>query len=274
MGAANPAMAAIQGAASVAQIGLGVSQLLKAKKLERNNVRPNYDIQKEYFANQGMAENMAQMGMTQPSIDFANSQANNNFNLTSDALLQTGQGGLNGILAANANLLNFQKEMAAKSSEMQTNKILNLMQQNETLAGQKMQQWTYNKVQPYDRNLATIAQERNAGTQNIFGGLGSAVKGLAANEQSKLTNTLMDYYKQPKPTGTTDNTFDTSSIIDNITNSNNAMADLDGGYYQTPTPTYNARLLGQSVLQGANTPQNQFNAIMQIMANNKTMLKK
>jgi hypothetical protein len=267
MGAANPAMAGLQAVGSVAQIGLGVSQLLKAKKLERNNVRPNYDIQKEYFANQGMAENMAQMGMTQQSKDYANSQANRNFSLTSDALLQTGQGGLNGILAANDQFLQYQNKMAAQDSEMQQNNILKLMQQNETLAGQKMQQWTYNKVQPYERNLATIAQERNAGTQNIFGGLGSAVKGLAANEQSKLTNTLMNYYKQPKPTGTTDNitsSFDLSKYLPP------KFIDGNDAPVQDNYMGIDPKLLGQSIMSGANATNPLFN----YLANYQTSLKK
>lgn len=148
----------------------GLSQTARANRLERNNPLPITQVNQNILANQLQARQMAQVGLAQEQYNQALQQQQNNLSNVLSSASRTGRNiPVAGILRqanqATQNL-NVQDAMAR-----QTNQRL-LMQQNQNLANEQLRVWNWNKAQPYLRTAQQVASMRNAGIQNIFGGIG------------------------------------------------------------------------------------------------------
>lgn len=180
----------IGGISALGKIGTGIGQLVSAKKKSKNNIRPTFDIQQEYFDNRDIAANMAQQGFTQGALDFYGDQAARGLTTSVSATLQGG-GGVN---AVNNVLDTYQqgaRAIAAKDSELQTQNIRYFIDRNADLASQKVQQWVLNKYEPFKDTAAAAAQERSSGFQNIGTGLGEGTAVASAFASSQMYNDLL-----------------------------------------------------------------------------------
>lgn len=162
---ASAVAAGIQGVASVAKFVTGDKQVKHGREMARKNVRPGFDIEREYFNNQGLAESMAQQGLSQSSMDYYTTGAERGFTQGADVALQTGAG-INAIQQMydeyNRSLLG----ATVADARLQQENLRTLMGANKDLAGQKTMQWVLNKYEPYKDRAKAAADEIRAGQQN------------------------------------------------------------------------------------------------------------
>lgn len=179
--------AGIQAAGSIAKAVKGFGDLKDAKELAKNNIRPTYNIEDEYYNNQGIAENLAQGGLTQQSKDYYTSQADRGLSAGIDATLRGG-GGINGIANIYDQYLQGSQRVAAEDSQQRTNNLKLLMDANTTLAGQETQAWALNKYEPYKDTAKAAADAKAAATANIFGGIQGLASGAAIMSSAQAGN--------------------------------------------------------------------------------------
>jgi hypothetical protein len=184
--------AVIGGIDSIFKIGTGIGQKSKANRMEQNNKRPVFEIQKEYLDNQGLSSSMAQRGLSEKALDYYTTETQRGFEYGTDNTLQLG-GSVNSINALYDNYNRGLKEIAVKDAELQNQNIKYLIDRNKELAAQKVQQWVINKYEPYKDTAKAIAQMRSAGDQNISTGLSQAA-GVAtslstAGQNKEMLNT-------------------------------------------------------------------------------------
>lgn len=171
--------AALGAISAVYKIGHGISQTADANKRALVNRRPDYNIQQEYYDNQNIAENQAGQGFTSKTVDNYNTQTERGLQATIDATLQGG-GGPNAIQGAFGAYNLGNRNFAAADAEKQTENIRALYDRNKDLAGQKTQQWVLDKYKPFQDEAAAIAQEKNAGQQNISTGISEGIATAAS----------------------------------------------------------------------------------------------
>ena len=166
------AAAIAAGAAGVSAafgIGSGISQKIKAKKLEKNNIRPIDKVNNNFLQNTAQAEQMARGGLA--SRVYNNAMGGLDTGLTA-GLRQIGRSGGVGSVAstlraygAGVNNLNAQDQAA----QLQNQRLL--MQQRGMLGQEQQRVFQFNKVNPFMERAQQVASLRNAGNQNIFGGI-------------------------------------------------------------------------------------------------------
>lgn len=172
----------IQAAGALAKTIKGFGDLKSANELARNNIRPTYNIEDEYYNNQSLAENNAQTGLSQQSLDYYGNQANRGLSAGIDATLQGG-GGINSIQNLYDQYLQGGQKVAAEDSQLKNQNLKILMDQNAALAGQKTQQWVLNQYEPYKDKAQAASAAKTAATQNIFGGISGLASGAAVASQ-------------------------------------------------------------------------------------------
>lgn len=161
-------------------IGLGSSliggifgglQRNQARKLERNNILPLQSVNSNILANQAMARQQAQVGLAQSQYNQIRNQQNGNLATVLSTASRTGRNIPVAGLLRQANIgtqnLNIQDAQARQQNQRL------LMQQNGVIAQEEQRVFNWNKAQPYLRTAQQVASMRNAGTQNIFGGIGT-----------------------------------------------------------------------------------------------------
>lgn len=156
----------------------GFSDLAKANKAGENLVRPKYNIEDEYYNNVGLAENMAQSGLTQESKDYYGELATRGLGSSADAILRAG-GNANSLQSVYDTYLQGNERIAAEDSQLQNNNIKYLIDQNGVLAGQKTQQWALNEYEPYKDQAKAIAEAKAAAQGRIDSGI-SGITGAAS----------------------------------------------------------------------------------------------
>lgn len=168
-----PALGAlIGGAAALANIGIGIGQRAKAKRLQKRLVRPEMQVQQEFVDNAAEAENMARVGMNQQQYN----NALNNIRKNSTAgLRQLGRMGKPGGLASMVRAQNDATiGLDVKDAEMRRMNKLNSFQHKSILGGQKQAAWNWNKRDAYGEKLAEVQALKGAGMQNVGNGVNSA----------------------------------------------------------------------------------------------------
>lgn len=175
----------LQGLSSIAQGVLGIGQLNDAEEL-RKTPRPEYEIQQEYFDNQGLAKYMAQFGLTQESKDLYRDQADRGLTYSVDAALRGG-GGINAFQDIYDTYLQNNQKISAQDSQLQQTNMRYLIDRNSDLAGQKTQKWAIDEYEPYKDAMQAAAQSSASGTKNLFGAASGAIGALSA-AQTAISN--------------------------------------------------------------------------------------
>lgn len=171
--------AIIAGASAAYGIGKGISQNAQANKIDRNNVRPSYDIPQEYLKNVEMAKQMAQVGLPQQQYNNQLNSINQNQAAGLQVLNNSANPGANvaAIVRAGdnaANTLNAQDAAARQANQRF------YIGQNGVLGQQKLAQQQYNKFDKYTEQFNKSAALRGASNQNIQNGV-NGLSGVATN---------------------------------------------------------------------------------------------
>lgn len=194
--------AVIAGGSLAYGIGKGISQNKQASNIEKNNVRPTYQIPKEYQDNVNMARQMAQIGLPQEQY---NNQVNN-INRNQAGGFQTlsrsanpGAGVASVVRAGNdaTNNLNAQDAAARQNNQRF------FIGQNGVLGQQELAKQQYDKFDKYTEQFNKAAALRGSANQNIQNGINGAssmVGGLA----SLKANSNVSGYTAGQVNGTSD----------------------------------------------------------------------
>lgn len=166
-------------AAALVTAGIGAYKAIKgasdsadAKNRAKYNLRPTYDIAPEYFANQGIASNLAQGGLPDSTKNYYETNAERGLGSSLGAMLQTG-GGVNSVADIYDKFDQNNRAIAAQDSQQKIENIKNLMAANNQLADQKTQKWVLDKYQPYLDTSKSIAAEKAQGAGEVNSGLNS-----------------------------------------------------------------------------------------------------
>jgi hypothetical protein len=188
-------MSALIASAAIGAVGAGykiyqgISQNSAANKLQRGLVRPMYPIQQQYYQNQGLAENQAQEGLSAPALSYYGDQANRGLSAGISGILQGG-GDVNNIASLYDKYNQGNRAVAVQDSALKNDNIRYLVDRNKDLAGQETQQWALNKYEPYKDTATAITGLRNAGGQNVAGGIGElgSVASIYATGNNKTSD--------------------------------------------------------------------------------------
>ncbi len=156
----------------------GADQIADGREALNNAVRPEYNIQDEYYKNVSIGENQAQTGFNQASKDYYSTQSERGLQSGIDATLRGG-GGVNAIAELYDRYNEGNRRVAAEDDQLRFTKINNLMQLNKDLAGQKTYKWAIDEYEPYKDLVRRANAGIASGTQNVFSGLGEVGSTLA-----------------------------------------------------------------------------------------------
>lgn len=173
----------LQGAKGIYDIIAGGKQKSDAQKAADNAVRPEYDIQEEYFNNQRIAQNQAQSGLSARAKDFYGTQAERGLTYGVDAALRGG-GSPNSIAQLYDTYNQSNTRLAVEDSRLQTDNIRALMAVNKDLAGQKTTKWAIDEYEPYKDTMKAAAAGVNAGTNRQSAGFNSLISTAAVASQA------------------------------------------------------------------------------------------
>lgn len=148
----------------------GLAQSRRGNRLAKQNVRPTYDIPKEFQQNVAMAEAMGQTGLPQQQ-----------YNAQQNAIMRNQAGGL-ASLARSANpsagitsLIRAGNDATMNLNVSDANARLNNQRfafgQRTNMAQQRLAQQNWNKFAKYQENADAASALQGAGRQNTFGAL-------------------------------------------------------------------------------------------------------
>jgi len=161
--------ALIAAAPSAIKMGQGIFQGAKGSRLARQNVRPTYEIPKEFQQNLAIAENMARIGLPQQQYN----QAQQNFQRNqAGALRQFGRmgnpRGLAGIVRA-GNDATLGLDVADAEARMANQR--SAMGFRSQIGNQQLAKQQWDKFSRYGERADAAAALQGAGRQNVMGGL-------------------------------------------------------------------------------------------------------
>jgi hypothetical protein len=147
----------------------GIFQGAKGSKLAKKNIRPTYEIPKEFQQNLAIAENMGRVGLPQQQYN----QAQQNFQRNqAGALRQFGRmgnpRGLAGIVRA-GNDASLGLDVADANARMSNQR--NAMGYRSQMGQQQLAKQNYDKFMKYGEQADAAAALQGAGRQNVMGGL-------------------------------------------------------------------------------------------------------
>jgi hypothetical protein len=188
----------MQGVQSAFQIGTGISQMLKAKKI--NPVRPTYDFEtlnKGQLENRNMFKNLMNGGMPglqKASADIMANQSNimaaNERGATDSStqllLANSGQARTNDALT----------NLGVQNAQFSANQAGNLAQANAGLDQGRAQAFQFNEVEPYLDKKQQKEQLLQSGLANISGGLGTAASAASSFQAGKNQKQNYDLTKK------------------------------------------------------------------------------
>lgn len=161
----------LNAAGALGGIGFGIGQRAQARRLERNNPLPLTSVNNNILQNVALAEQMSRTGL--PSQVYNNQLNQINTGLTAGLRQASRQGGTASIASILRGFNSGVSNLNAQDAQArQANQRL-LMQQRGILANEQQRVFDWNKANPYLRTMQRVASLRNAGTQNIFGGIGA-----------------------------------------------------------------------------------------------------
>lgn len=181
-----PPVALLSMLAALPQAGIGIVQYLNAIKNAKKNVRPTYKIDPSYQTAIDTLE--SNQGLPQSAISQYSQNANNGLTQGISAIEQTGGNGNQISGFVNDADRNFQKVLV-QDALTKKNDIGGILTAMNSLAEQKDKAFQINEYSPFADRATAIAQEKNAGLQNIFGSLNSISGGLANAATSKISDT-------------------------------------------------------------------------------------
>lgn len=160
---------AIAAIPSVLKAGQGIMQGIKGNKLAKQNIRPTYEIPKEFQQNLAIAENMAKIGLPQQQYN----QAQQNFQRNqANALRQFNRmgnpRGLAGIVRA-GNDATLGLDVADAQARMSNQR--NAMGYRSQIGQQQLAKQNYDKFMKFNEQADSAAALQGAGRQNVMGGL-------------------------------------------------------------------------------------------------------
>jgi len=147
----------------------GIFQGAKGNKLAKQNIRPTYEIPKEFQQNLAIAENMAKIGLPQQQYN----QAQQNFQRNqASALRQFGRmgnpRGLAGIVRA-GNDATLGLDVADANARMANQR--SVMGYRGQIGQQQLAKQQWDKMALYGERADAAAALQGAGRQNVMGGL-------------------------------------------------------------------------------------------------------
>lgn len=159
------------GALTQSLIGLG--QALHGASQKRKLVRPEYEIQQEFEQNVSLAQGVKNRGMDATSMGLAKQQINRGAMLGLQQLSNR-RGSTAGVAAIARNMQDAGLNLAARDASMKQQNFITGTQMemgaNSALAGQKIQQWDWNKRSKYVTAMNEANAKIAAGWGNIMGG--------------------------------------------------------------------------------------------------------
>ena len=162
-------LAAIAAAPAIIKGVQGIFQGIKGKKMAKANVRPEYQIPKEFQQNLAIAENMGRTGLPQQQYN----QAQQNFQRNqAGALRQFGRmgnpRGLAGMVrAGNDATLNL--DVADANARLANQRAA--MGYRGQIGQQQLAKQQWDKFDKYQENAEAASALMGAGRQNVMGGL-------------------------------------------------------------------------------------------------------
>lgn len=178
LGKANPYL---QAAEMAGTLGIGVYQLLKAKQLQKNlGNRPTYDYTEAKAANQGqlaLAQGEAP-GLVQQMQGVNQTLANTTQSIANMA--PSGAAGLGALVQAGAGTQQTVADLLANAAQQKLGLQQNYLQGKAGLQQYADQAFQINQLDPYVQKQNEIAAMKQAGLQNIGGGVSAAVDASSA----------------------------------------------------------------------------------------------
>lgn len=182
---------AIGAGSGLLSIGRGLFQRRRARRLERNNIRPVYQPNARIAQNLADAQMMARRGL--PSQVYTN-QLNQMQQGLATGLRGIGRGGVNPYNVAtilsgynrgisNLNALDAQ----ARDQNMRT-----LFGARQAMAQEDARAFEINQLNPYIQTAQQVASLRRGGDQNIFGGAGLIAQAGMMNYYSRQDGGFMN----------------------------------------------------------------------------------
>jgi hypothetical protein len=157
--------------ATMFQAGLGLSQALKARKLGRTP-RPAFEIPKALQENIDIARGLTLGQM--PGLGIGQQQIGANTAAGYRQVMDAGVGGaekMAAIAGLNAGANDALTNLAMQNAQYQVNQQQNLQQALGQIAPYQMDQFSWNKQQPYLNAMAAAQRLRDAANTNIYGSL-------------------------------------------------------------------------------------------------------
>ena len=159
----------IAAAPSALKAGQGIFQGIKGNKLAKQNIRPTYEIPKEFQQNLAIAENMGRIGL--PQQEYNRAQQNFQRNQAS-ALRQFNRmgnpRGLAGIVRA-GNDATLGLDVADAQARMSNQR--NAMGYRSQIGQQQLAKQNWDKMQLFGERADAATALQGAGRQNVMGGL-------------------------------------------------------------------------------------------------------
>ena len=179
---------AIAAIPSLLKAGQGIGQGIKGNKLAKQNIRPTYEIPKEFQQNLAIAENMGRIGL--PQQEYNRAQQNFQRNQAS-ALRQFNRmgnpRGLAGIVRA-GNDATLGLDVADAQARMSNQR--NAMGYRSQIGQQQLAKQNWDKMQLFGEKADAAAALQGAGRQNVMGGLSelSQLGQMATMNGGKMSN--------------------------------------------------------------------------------------
>lgn len=185
------------------QTGLGAWQWYKGNQLEKQTVRPTYEIPEEAKKYLSLAEQQSLQGMpeAQRQAYIDNVMRNVSTGLYN---LQSRSAGISGVSNVMAQSNDAIKNLAAQDAIMRQDNINRLQQARTNYANWQDKAFELNKLNPYYENINRAYAMQGAGMQNVKGGLQTAGE-IESNERGKVEDMFKMMYGG-KPTNTNQKT--------------------------------------------------------------------
>lgn len=195
-------MSWIAAAIGAASAGLGAYQYLHGKKQAKRNVRPMYNIDPAYQSNIDVLKNT--IGLPSSALEFYNRNIGQNTNQNLNAILSLG-GTSNDVASLYGNQDEAFERVLIQDALQTKSDLGGINNAKLELAEQRDKQFSLNLFDPYKDKAQAAAEEKNAGIQNIFGGLNTVAGGLANRATLKLAESINAAGKEEGVTDTAPN---------------------------------------------------------------------
>ena len=152
------------------QLGKGISQKIQSNQLERDNERPVYKIPESALESLNQSKYLASMDRLPGQTGIEERLDRNNAN-TMDFMLQAADNP--GKAVSNASKLaatrnDQQVQLGIQAAENKQKNQMRLADELKYMAGLELQQWDWNKRQPWEDAMNTAQQLDQAGDMNMY----------------------------------------------------------------------------------------------------------